>query len=594
MKKISLLLALITVISCSHLQSGRSPSNSNTNQKPRHLVITVHGLSGNAETFGHFSEATTKYLNELNPKYEVQAMNFIYPTGRSEKKGSVEFALDKNGLGEFVKKQFADRPLHPEDKISFVSHSQGGLVTYLWYFNSILDQKEDFEYAKHVDSIITLGTPFWGSKIASVLTDPRYPDVIPFIKFFAPDNFKMTRREIADLAFGSDAINTFRQMAIEMDNNPSFADLVAQLPTRFVNITGVLPKEKADLFTSTTGSKNTTGPVRLISDTTKKIISFVYKVLTKSYSGNKRVESDIAVPVPSSRWNFIYATPKEIKGNTVVSSFEFQDFNNLVQRTKNIYTESAHLPFDTENTLSMAYVNKACLEVETCKHPTYRYIIEELANCENDADCNKTEMARIVEGMKAINKDQHKNFKDIQKSLQSFSIQINIRLKPGQIDEFPVENFRLKPTNLEGEYAGYERWQFNEYSLLGKALDLKTSKKNQISKASTDEYTIVLGDEDERHSVDIVSKSAAKSGEKFDVIRIHVTGRVEDRRTAAALATVPATGESTSESVQKTIRQLIKGYVVPVELKLPKLPVVQINARVQPTYSTFIELDYTK
>ena len=284
MKQISLFLIFAFSLSCSHFNE-RNPSNANF--KPRHLVITVHGLSENAETFGYFGDVTTKYLKELNPNYEVKVVNFIYPSGQSEKNGAIEFS---QGLGEFIKTQFADRPVTIADKISIVGHSQGGLIAYLWFFRSILNHTDDFKYVRQIDSLITLGTPFWGSKISSILTDKRNVDVIPFIKLFAPDNFKMTRREIADLAYGSDTVDTFRRLAVKMDNEPELDVELEKLPVRLINITGVLPAKQEDLYQSETAEN-------AASKMTRMMVNSIYKLFKKSYAGNKRVESDIAVPI---------------------------------------------------------------------------------------------------------------------------------------------------------------------------------------------------------------------------------------------------------------------------------------------------------
>ncbi len=559
MKIISILFAMMLALSCSHF-SAREPSGRDS--KPRHLIITVHGITGNQQTFGYFGEATRNFLSQIDPSYEVETINFIYPSGRNEKNGAHEFAFGPAGLSSFIKNQFKDRPLASADKISFVAHSQGGIIAAIWFFQSIINQTTDFEYVKHVDSIITLGTPFWGSKISSILTDKRNPDVIPLIKLLATDNYKMTRREIADIAYASDTINTFRTLAIRMDTDPKLGEQIEKLPVRIINITGILPQNRNALFS--TAQSDT-----LISDVTKRLINFVYDIYNKSYAGNKRVESDIAVPVASSRWNFIYTPNQVIKADTTISASDYKHFSHLVDRSEFYFTESAHLPFDTENTLSMAYINKACLKVETCNHPTYRYILKELANCKNSSRCDALANRDIVQRMNAVNLSEYNEFKAIESTLESFAIQINIKLKPGQIDRFPVEYFRLKNRG-EAENAGYDSWEFNEYSLQGKVIDLKTNKKTQISYASTAAYDIVLVDKDEKHSIDIVSRKSTVE-DPFDRLRINITGRIED-----------------SQKLHS------KSYVAPIEIKLPGLPVVKLNNLVQPSFSTFTELDYSQ
>lgn len=562
-KILSLFLILATVISCTHFQSDRTPSGIGSTYKPRHLVITVHGLSGNKETFGHFGEATKKYLTALNSNYEVQTVNFVYATGKTETQGAYDFAMGPEGLGTFIKAQFADRPLGKDDKISFVAHSQGGLVAYMWFFNTVVSQGEGYAYAKQVDSIITLGTPFWGSKIASILTDENNTNIIPLIKKFAPDDFKMSGREIKDLAYGSDTVNAFRQMSIALDNNPAAVAEIERLPVRLVNIIGILPRNRNDIFSSTSKSGN------MVSKMTKRIINFVYDTYTRSYGGVNQVENDIAVPVPSSRWNFIYTTPKSIQQNTMVSSTEYKDFTHLVERSEYLYTESAHLPFDNEYTLSMAYVNKSCLEVATCDHPTFRYVIEYLANCKNNSACNKKAYNEIVKGMKAVNAEDHKSFKEIKNSLKTFAVQINMRLKPGQIRQFPDKYF-FKKHLVEGRTHKTERGEFSEYSLKGDVVNLMNKRETGKSLGSTDNAQIFIGDRNESHSLDILSRQATEQ-DPFDYIRVNVTGRIEDEN-----------------------REQGELYVAPLEINLPGLPKVKLNARVQPGYSTFTELDYTE
>src|SRR5690606_7915045 len=73
--------------------------------------------------------------------------------------------------------------LNENDKISFITHSQGGIITLVWLYHTFLmtddkyaglrDSALHFErlnpqYFKHVRNFITLGTPFWGSKLAPI------------------------------------------------------------------------------------------------------------------------------------------------------------------------------------------------------------------------------------------------------------------------------------------------------------------------------------------------------------------------------------------------------------------------------------------
>jgi pimeloyl-ACP methyl ester carboxylesterase len=359
MKSFALLLVVVTSFSCSTI-FNRQPATA-VSQKPRHVIITVHGLSGNALTWGSFGPITENYLTQIDPNYDVQVSNFLYPTGQSEKLNTFDFA---NALNSHIESLFRDRPLEPQDRISLVGHSQGGIVSYIWFFSRILNDQLDQKYIKQVDTIITLGTPFWGSKLATILTDKNYPNIVPLLNIMAET--PITHRELEDMSYGSDSLHTFRQLAIKMDTDPNLENRLRALPVRLINILGVLPKNQDDIFANRNANA--------VSKFGRKIIGAIYNMFDyKKDNGVSRVESDIAVPIPSGRWNFIYSKPHQVaEGQNLIASSEFHHFNNLVDRNRSkfLFTESVHLPFDNDNTLSMAYINKTCAKPETCEHPT--------------------------------------------------------------------------------------------------------------------------------------------------------------------------------------------------------------------------------
>jgi len=246
-----------------------------------------------------------------------------------------------------------------------------------------------------------------------------------------------------------------------------------------------------------------------------------------------------------------------------------------MDKSKFLFTESSHLPFDNENTLSMAYINKTCLEVETCTHPTFRYVLQHLANCKTEKNVSGVQCAPnsyddIVQKMKAVNLKEHEYFRDvIQNSLQTFAVQINMRLKPGQISKFPEKYFFRKQTST-GRTNKVERGDFSEYSLKGSVINLMNKRETGKSVGSNAKADIYIGDRDENHSLDIVSKFATEK-DPFDYIRVNITGRIED---------------ATKTEGEK--------YAVPLEIDLPNLPKVKMNVLVQPSYSTFTELDYAQ
>ncbi|MEZ0392920.1 MAG: esterase/lipase family protein, partial [Pseudobdellovibrionaceae bacterium] len=447
------------------------------------------------------------------------------------------------------------RPLTPEDKISIVAHSQGGIIAYMWFFDHLMREPRDIQFAKQVDSIITLGTPFWGSKLASILIDPTNVDLIPFIKAFGGSEYRMSRREITDMAFGSDVVHSFRKMAVQLDMDPEFNKKLRSLPVRLINLTGIMPQDKNKIFSSPQTST--------VSSFTKKMINFVYRLFARNNANGGRVESDIAVTVPSSRWDFIYTPPKQVTSDLQISSAEFRNFENLVKRSKFIYSETVHLPFESENTFSMAYINQSCLQVETCNHPTFRYILEQLANCPENS-CDPQAFNDVILKMKVVNIDQHLKNRNLQSTLHSFAIQIGVKLKAGSIDRFPVKYFKKGPINPESDQ---ETWVLNQPELIGKVLNLKRDK-NQRSVSSNKNYTVFIGKKSETQSIDIVSKAATQN-EFYDTMRINVIGSI------------------------RFAGDVDEDVVVPLEVNLPGLPRVKVDTLVRPGYSTYLDLDYS-
>ncbi|MFZ3229079.1 MAG: hypothetical protein WA160_02650 [Pseudobdellovibrio sp.] len=569
MKLYLIAFTVIVSFSCSTF-FNRTPANSNAEiHKPRHVIVTVHGLSGNAETWGHFSEITQNYLPLINPNYEVVISHFIYPTGVSEKLSTFDFA---NLLNQHIESLFHDRPLQPDDKISLLAHSQGGLVSYIWFFSRILNDSLDQKYMKQVDSIITLGTPFWGSKLASMLTDPANIDLVPLVNLLGSP---VTRRELKDMSFGSDAIHTFRQLAIKLDTDPALQSKLNSLPIRLINIIGLLPPAPKEGANPLLANNNAATASKL----TKKAIHLVYKYFSNSDPDQKHIESDIAVMVPSARWNFIYAQPQEITANKKIDPTTFHHFTNLVKNSKFITVESSHLPFDADNTLSMAYINKSCLKVEDCKHPTYRWILKHLANCENinlsnlagtsahKPDCDKNEFEKIIQKMKVVNQEQYNANLSITTALQTYSVQIEMKLKAGEIFKFPVKYFIRDPKNQDE----LNNWKLNEPSLLGKVINLHRDKSAKSIGSSSDKI-IYVGPRSERRGVDIVSRES-KDIAGNDIIRLNIVGYIKQTANQDSLENMTS---------------------IPITISLPGLPVVDMDIAIQPGYSTYIPLDYTQ
>ena len=134
-------------------------SECNSNQK--HFIFLVHGIAGSEKTFGSMEEYLWQNLNEESSPCHL-IYSFEYDTGNSTKT-TQDFS---NDLYLYVKDKAQD--LDQGDRISFIMHSQGGLVGQLFLHNLLEEKSAEALLMKDaLDAFITLGTPYWGADIAS-------------------------------------------------------------------------------------------------------------------------------------------------------------------------------------------------------------------------------------------------------------------------------------------------------------------------------------------------------------------------------------------------------------------------------------------
>lgn len=332
--KIFCLLILITLASCSGISKRKLAS---VTGKPRHIIFLVHGIAANEKTFGYMKEALEKNLNnESETEYTVQ--NYTYET-INNKNGTEQFA---QGLGENINNYFAENgEITDQDKISIIAHSQGGIVSLIWIYKSILKDKDfNAKYLDHLDSYITLGTPYWGAKIASFgssikkVTSAVDENAIP----------EFGSRQLNDMTFGSPVIFSFRKSAID----PNLQEMLKVVKDRIhpINFGGAAVSSM--------------------------------KLYAPFSTGAGEYEDDSAVPLPSSRFDFIYASSfksgyaeKDVVPFTEFKETHFSQFHVVdalhVSAAPNIAFWAA-----------IASIPKNCINNSNCSHPTFKYILAHL------------------------------------------------------------------------------------------------------------------------------------------------------------------------------------------------------------------------
>lgn len=372
---------LLTITSCSSLTPERKMASDTQVEvsKPRNIIFLIHGIAGTEKTFGHMHEALTKHLNDKNknePTYEYIVQNFVYET-KNNSNDTEMFAKD---FGNAINQYFLENgEIRAQDKISIIAHSQGGIVSLIWLYNA-LKGDDDFnpKYAPHLDSYITLGTPFWGAKVA------LFADAMKnMVAKLGSDMPLFGDRQLEDMSFGSQVIFNFRKAATD----PSFLEMLQKVSQQ------VRPVNFGGAATS-------------------------MKFLSPFAAGKKEYEDDSAVPLPSSRFDFLYASsikpgylPDEVLGSAEFKETRFSNYHVV---------DALHISVMPAIPLwaAIADIPAICVKKPDCKHPTFKYVLAALKHEPDSPD------EKLLSKMTA------------------YLIDLNIKLPDG--DTLPAEKIKIE------------------------------------------------------------------------------------------------------------------------------------------------------
>ena len=180
MKLLLMLTLALFITSCSYL-GLRGPSSTTK----KHYIITLHGVRGNAESYGEFHQFVGQTLKQIDPTYEYVVHNWTYPVGAAVNDAKTGINWDPHLIADKFNKDFilggnGNKPLlpelGPEDKISLIAYSMGGQMAMTWYYDSMFNFKfhpnlaysaDDAarvqNYVARVENVIGLGPVYWGS-----------------------------------------------------------------------------------------------------------------------------------------------------------------------------------------------------------------------------------------------------------------------------------------------------------------------------------------------------------------------------------------------------------------------------------------------
>ncbi len=154
--------------------------------KGRHFVITLHGVRGNDQSYGDFHKIIKANLEKLDPGYTVENFNWTYPVGEKVVETKAQNGRDLIWTPHQISKKFNQDfflganalipQLGPNDKISLIAYSMGGLMAMSWYYDTMFNfaGTDLVKYSpdvhalllkrlEKVENVIGLGAVYWGS-----------------------------------------------------------------------------------------------------------------------------------------------------------------------------------------------------------------------------------------------------------------------------------------------------------------------------------------------------------------------------------------------------------------------------------------------
>lgn len=606
----------LTTTNCTNLPTQRDPTAAveAAASRQNHFVITIHGIGGVNEgktekerkksTFGYLDVVLQKHLTMLRPNENTYLLSFQYPTGTTTQ-STFNFAFTH--LNTFLDSELPKYGFKSGDKITFIAHSQGGIITSIWYAGIKLEVDPDGNpapqlskyqvYAQATEKIITVGTPFWGSKLAALLLYKEGFDVET--QTWIAKLLDLGIRELKEMNFLSNTIYKFRKTAIALSSKPDFKEKFQDAP-EFINIGGVFPTDSNKLFYPTTlvPSDKSFGmaskAVKLIND---KIKSRAFASELVGSNSVSRYESDVAVIIPSGRSQFLYTNHQATcdKDNYVFNS-EFE-MAQIFPKSKYILTESIHAPLMSARSVGMAHIPQFCEDPEKCVHPTYRYILRYAAACDQGSEkskCDKANEHALISRMFMANREDSKRSQDLSdaKDLQGFSIDISLKVPldyelPVSMYRRPVqfEPYLIQDLNVFRQVAQIDQSQLEnnvKYNRQRELVEIKAPRQKELLA-----YTIA------EHEMEF-------RGEQTKAIRLHLTGIVKPRIDYTNNQS-KSSSENTSQSYEQYLNLIGEGVSLPIRIKLPKTsPMVRKNdnseifveAKIRPGFSTFIDVDY--
>lgn len=545
-----------------------------------HLLVFVHGLAGNESAFGQAGAILSQQLHEIRPWVTYGYENVRYQTGHSNLAADQFMVV----LGDQIQGHFErlGRPFRSGDRISLIGHSQGGIVATMWLFHSLQSNLGGWrEYAEAVDALVSVGTPFWGSKVAylgsEVLGQRKGLN-------WVLDRLGLGRAELRNLSHGSDLVARFREGAIRMSESGRFFENARVRP---LSIAGVIqPSHYPEL------NLWRLGPTLSSERPTNFFHWSVVRALENTGFGGHRYESDMAVAVPSARPDFIYARDLSTayQRNSVVKLNQFKNFQISSRSSEPVLKvfEMIHASPTASELYDMAFIPAKCIEPSSCDHPVYPELFAHLANCpthgeEGITSCNRDRYAEILSLTKAGAKARfpRANVDALVSDMRGFSLEVNLRLPVG----YDIRGLENLTDHQVLSIIRVQRQPTKAQERSSSRREALATMRNQPLLTGDPLIDIYFGRSTETLSiVSRIGKAPVPTADSTHELRIHITGLVVPR----VLSSMRLTEVDRVQEIFQQGRH--KGFPLQFSVNVPGLRERQVVARVAPTFSTYVDL----
>ncbi|MEZ0390969.1 MAG: hypothetical protein ACAH59_02060 [Pseudobdellovibrionaceae bacterium] len=535
-----LLLALSSVLflSCSTFQ--RFPSSTHG----RHLILTLHGVRGTEASFGDFHRIIKAHLESVDPNYKVIPVNFTYPTGQTN--------YDPNNITPMINdrivKELGGMPT-ASDKISVIGYSMGGQVMGHWYTNTLANKNTE-AIAAATQNLIGLGSPYWGSKHASVALDIK-KNLDGLVKLG-----QMSGNEVRSLEMMSESTVDLRKKMIDWQTDPA---LKAKFHPRILSLAGIYPCAGKENPKTPGCGKFKNLALKLAND----------DLMNTRFSGLIRRETDMVVTVPSARMDFFYYRDSDASAGTVTES-QFQDISEMTSTQLQI-AESLHAG-DGKYLADMVIVDSSCMEASQCKHETYKYLFEALAGCNQPGNSCLPTYSNMIEKLFGSRTQVANNDQTVQDELHGFFLELRLRMPA---------HYKLEEKIDSSNVFKYIQFNFKDPKSMVKGWKLLSTASGRVVTDKPIEFQIGRGSEIGSRLVDVIKNDQGEIKE----IRVAISGR---------FSPAPQYTLKTSESMKNFVQTIWMAPVLPFTVSFPGLRERKIESRVRPTTSTYVDLSLTQ